>query len=121
MNTLLSEKLVEENALESYHLANVSFEGLRQKCHWPMFELGKIWVSPFVANELSEVDVKKALHQHGSGSWGILGPSDWKANNFSLDAGLPVLSLFEAEDGTMFMVLTDFDRQLTEVLLPREL
>ena len=117
MSTILSENLVEESALESYHLANVSFDGFRQKFHWPMFELGKIWVSPLVAAELSAADIANAMHQHGSGSWGLLGPSDWKTN----DARLPVLSVFEAADGTIFMVHTDFDRQLTEILLPREL
>ena len=121
MSTILSENLVEESDLESYHLANVSFDGLRQKFHWPTFELGKIWVSPLVATELSAADIENAMHQHGSGSWGLLGPSDWRANDFSLDARLPVLSVFEAADGTIFMVHTDFDRQLTEILLPREL
>ena len=121
MSTKLSENLVEESAPETYHLANVSFEDLRKNFYWPMFELGKIWVSPLVAAELSVADIKNAVHQHGSGSWGMLGPSDWRANDFSLDAGLPVLSIFTASGGTIFMVHTDFDRQLTEVLLPREL
>lgn len=121
MNTLLSENLLEESVLESYHLANLSFEELRQKFHWPLFELGEISISPKVATEISEAEINKALHQHGSGSWGMLGPEDWKANDFSLDARLPLLSIYQGKGGTMFMVCTDFDRQLTEVLLPREL
>lgn len=120
MHTKLSENPVEV-AFESDHLADIDFDGLRMKPDWPMFELGKIWVSPLVGRELSEADIENALHQHGCGSWGLLGPSDWRANDFSLDAGSPVLSIYKAGDGTIFMVHTDFDRQLTEVLLPREL
>lgn len=121
MNTKLSEKLVEENSLESYTLANMSFEGLRQKYHWPMFELGKVWISPKAASKLSETEITNALHQHGSGSWGLLGPEDWRANDISLDARLPILSIYQGKGDTLFMVCTDFDRQLTEVLLPHEL
>jgi hypothetical protein len=121
MHTKLSENLVEESALESYQFPHVDFDGLRQKPYWPTFELGEIWVSPLVAKELTVADLEQSLHQHGLGSWGMLGPSDWRANDFCLDAGRPVLSIYKAENGAIFMVHTDFDRQLTEILLPREL
>ena len=121
MHNKLSDNLVEDDALESFHLANVDFDTLRDTGYWPMFELGKIWISPLVASELSVADIENAIHQHGNGCWGLLGPSDWRANDFCLDARRPVLSIYKAECGTIFMVHTDFERQLTEVLLPCEL
>ncbi len=121
MNAILSENLVVEKALESYHLANVTFEGLRKKFCWPMFEMGQIVVSEQAACELTVADLENAMHQHGSGSWGKLGSSEWRQNDFRLDARQSVTSVYEAKKGTMFMVHTDFDRQITEVLLPREM
>ena len=121
MRTILSDNKVEEQALNCHHLANVSFEMLQEQFAWPHFELGEVWISPQVAEALTPDDVNNALHQHGSGSWGLLGAEDWKANDYCLNAKMPILSLYQGEDGTMFMICTDFDRQLTEVLLPCEL
>lgn len=121
MNTKISSELLEEFDLEPNPFADVSFEDLQETFCWPLFELGEISISPLVANELTEAEVKNAIHKHGSGVWGLLGRSDWKANDFSLDAGFPVLSMYQSVSGTNFMVVTDFDRQLTEILLPKEL
>lgn len=121
MHTKLSDNLVEEGALDPFHLANVTFDTLRETEYWPTFALGKIWISPPVAAKLTVADIENAIQQHGNASWGLLDPSDWRANDFCLDARRPVLSIYKAECGTIFMVHTDFERQLTEVLLPCEL
>ncbi len=121
MHTKLSDLVGEEGALESFHLANIGIDTLRATEYWPMFELGKIWISPLVAAKLTKADIEHAIQQHGNGSWGMLGPSDWRANDFALDARRPVLSIYRANCGTIFMIHTDFERQLTEVLLPCEL
>lgn len=121
MHTTLSDNVVEEGALEAFQLANVSFENLREKDDWPMFELGETVISPQAVLKLTVSDMENGMHQHGNGSWGKLNKSEWKQNDFRLSARMSVTSVYEAANGTIFMVHTDFDRRLTEVLLPSEL
>ena len=123
MSTVLNENLVEENnlALDPFELANMSFEVLREKTYWPLFELGEIIISPLAVPQLTSADIERARQQHAIGSWGMVGKWEWRTNDFCLDARMPVTSVYEATNGTVFLVHTDFDRQITEFLLPKEI
>ena len=55
-----------------------------------------------------------------SGDWGNLDEHDWKMNDDGLEFGGRLLSEYFAQDGTKFWIVTECDRSVTTVLLPKE-
>ena len=69
---------------------------------------------------LSETEVLTALRRHLAADWGEVDEHDRRENDFSLEKGFRLLSVYHAADGTAFWVITEADRSHTTVLLPAE-
>jgi hypothetical protein len=60
------------------------------------------------------------LARHCAGDWGDLEPSDRAANDRALSDGERLLSAYRLDDGERVWVITEWDRSVTTILLPRE-
>jgi hypothetical protein len=60
------------------------------------------------------------LQRHLLGDWGDVDEHDRLENEFSLQNGLRILSVYILEDGTKVWVITEADRSATTFLLPKE-
>ena len=86
----------------------------------PRFSMGQVVSTPGALATLTTADIMHALHRHGGGDWGDVGPDDWRENERSIAEGFRLLSVYHAADGTKFWVITEADRASTCVLLPHE-
>lgn len=84
----------------------------------PLFLLGQILATPG-ALDLS-VNFAPYLLRHQCGDWGDLEEKDRAENDFSIEHGLRVLSVYHTPDGTRFWIITESDRSATTILLPSE-
>ena len=82
--------------------------------------LGQIVATRGALGCLSGDDVSAALMRHRSGDWGTVGDEDWRANDYAAEHGERILSVYRAELGETFWVITEADRSVTTVLLPDE-
>jgi hypothetical protein len=85
-----------------------------------LFRIGHIFATPNVLCRISHDDVLAAIRRHKSGDWGELSASDRRLNEDSPQAGSRLLSVYRAENGTKFWVITEADRSATTVLLPED-
>ena len=86
----------------------------------PLFDLGKSVTRPKALEVLLCDDILKALSRHANGDWGDVCREDWEENELSLREGLRLFSVYHAASGVKFYVITEADRSVTTVLLPRE-
>lgn len=84
------------------------------------FSLGRTVITAGALACLTHEDVLRALGRHASGDWGEVCPEDHAANEHALTAGLRLVSVYHAHDGTKFYVITEWDRSATTVLLPED-
>ena len=86
----------------------------------PKFTLGRICATRGAYDLLPPEDVMAALGRHLLGDWGEVGPEDWKQNDEALEDGSRLLSSYDDRNGVRFWIITECDRSLTTVLLPKE-
>jgi hypothetical protein len=84
------------------------------------FELGQIVITPSARRTLAASDVQTALARHARGDWGDVDEDDRKENELSLNLGCRLLSVYHAQDGTKFWIITEADRSSTCILLPED-
>ena len=84
------------------------------------FPLGAVRITPGVEHALDPSDVVTGITRHARGDWGEVGDADWKENDFSIENGYRLLSVYTAKNCTRFWVITEADRSATTVLLPEE-
>jgi hypothetical protein len=84
------------------------------------FPTGQIVSTQGVVAEVSKEDALKGLLRHISGDWGDLDEQDWKANDIALESGFRLLSRYVPPSGTTFWIITEHDRSVTTILLPKE-
>jgi hypothetical protein len=83
------------------------------------FCLGQIVETRNAMAVLNQVVVLAALSRHAHGDWGDLDASDRKDNEWSLEHGERLMSVyFDGE--TKFWIITERDRSVTTVLLPED-
>jgi len=82
------------------------------------FLLGKIVATPAALQSLSVEDICRAIDSHVCGQWGLVSDADRAENEFALQHGLRLISVFESKGGIRFWVLTEADRSVTTLLLP---
>jgi hypothetical protein len=82
--------------------------------------LGQIVATPNALKHLTNEDVRTAIMRHQSGDWGDLDEHDRQENERSLQNGHRLLSVYHAQNGTKFWVITEADRSCTTVLLPED-
>ena len=69
---------------------------------------------------LTTDDVLTALCRHLGGDWGDVCDEDGMTNDSALQCGARLFSVYHAEDGTKFWIITEWDRSITTILLPSE-
>lgn len=84
------------------------------------FRLGRIVATPGALELLTREEIWRAIGRHQSGDWGELSAHDRQENEYSLTHELRLLSVYHAESGTKFYVITEADRSVTTILLPEE-
>lgn len=84
------------------------------------FQPGQIVATPGALEALrrsgdSPLDL---LARHLTGDWGEVDEHDRLENEFSLERGLRLMSVYTLKDGTTIWIITEADRSSTTVLLP---
>ena len=86
----------------------------------PRFPLGQLVITSNAASRLAEDDVTSAIRRHVQGDWGEVCEEDRQENDRSLIEGCRLLSVYVAQDGLRFWIITESDRSVTTVLLPED-
>jgi len=84
------------------------------------FRLGQIVATPNALLHLTQDDINQGIKRHLSGDWGDIGDEDRQENELSLKEGFRLLSVYHANNGTKFWIITEADRSHTTVLLPED-
>lgn len=87
----------------------------------PKVPLGSVYVTPGIVETFDEdfTEVLAALRRHETGDWGAVCEEDAADNDSALTCGERILSAYETEHGTIW-IITEADRSATTVLLPAE-
>jgi len=86
----------------------------------PPFPLGDVFLSAGAdALELDPAVIDRLLNQHHCGGGGDLGDDDKRANDRDLKDGGRILSRYDIESGS-FYVITAWDRSMSTVMLREE-
>jgi hypothetical protein len=85
------------------------------------FSLGQLYFTRGVLDTFGNSGaVFVGLARHAAGDWGEVWEEDRHLNEAALIDGERLLSIYAAEDGTRFWIITEADRSATTVLLPDE-
>ncbi len=84
------------------------------------FPLGQVVITRNALDTLTQADVQQALSRHAGGDWGDVDEHDHQANELALQDGSRIFSVYHAEDGEKFWIITEADRSSTCVLLPED-
>ena len=84
------------------------------------FKPGRTLITPAAAKVLAPKDVSAAMLRHLAGDWGDVCEEDRRENDFSLENGFRLLSVYHDVCGTKFWIITEADRSATTVLLPED-
>ncbi len=84
------------------------------------FQLGQLVITRGAYDKLSEMDVNKAINRHVIGDWGELDERDREENDLAVDHGGRLMSRYNSRTGTVFWIITEYDRSVTTILLPLE-
>jgi hypothetical protein len=69
---------------------------------------------------LSHEDVQQALGRHVRGDWGLLDAHDRSTNERALATGGRLVSVYQAQNGGRFYVITEAGHTCTTLLLPAD-
>ena len=86
----------------------------------PRFSLGRVVITHAASSVLPPEDLAAAMRRHARGDWGDIDSHDNQVNEFSLQNGDRLFSVYHARDGTKFYIITEWDRSVTTVLLPED-
>lgn len=86
----------------------------------PRFDPGQLVITSNAKDVLLPEDVLLALQRHLSGDWGNVGDVDQRVNDLGLAEGNRLFSVYRAQNGTKFWIITEWDRSSTTVLLPED-
>ena len=87
-----------------------------------LFRLGQIVATPGALQALERAGEapQKFLERHVCGDWGDLGEDDRQENALSLERSFRLLSVYQTTAGERLWVITEANRELTTILLPRD-
>lgn len=87
-----------------------------------LFQLGQTVLTPGAQDALEKngQSAREFLLRHGTGDWGELSEEDAIENNLALVNGTRLLSVYSLLDGIKLWVITEPDRSVTTLLLPKE-
>jgi hypothetical protein len=81
------------------------------------FILGELVITPAALRAIPAEEIYRGIDRHVCGDFGELNDADRAANEFALQHGLRLLSVYETPQGVKFYVSTDGNRTATTVLL----
>ena len=86
-----------------------------------LFSLGQVVATPAVIEHLSAhaISAREFLHRHQHGDWGAVPSEDAVANEFAVDHGLRIMSVYVIA-GEKVWIITEADRSATTLLFPSE-
>lgn len=87
---------------------------------YTLFPMGRVVVTTPCNVALEDSDMASALQRHQHGDWGDCCPEDKTANDDAVKNGDRLVSVYHAEDGTKFWIITERDRSYTTILLPED-
>ena len=85
----------------------------------PRFPLGRIYATPGAL--ALDIDLTIYLHRHHCGDWGEeLCADDKQANEAALVHDTRLLSCYRTPNGDRLYIITEWNREVTTILLPSE-
>ena len=84
------------------------------------FRLGKIVSTSNALSQLTQEDILMGLKRHQGGDWGDVTEDDRQANDRAIIEGTRLFSVYHAQSGIKFWLITEADRSATTVLLPED-
>jgi hypothetical protein len=85
-----------------------------------LFRLGRICATPNALSKLSQDDMLSGIQRHQSGDWGDVDEDDRQANNRALIENTRLFSVYHSAAGFKVWVITEADRSVTTVLMPKD-
>ena len=82
--------------------------------------LGRTLATPGVLEVTTPTERNIAFNRHARGDWGDVSEADWRANDWALQAGERLLSVYQTLGGIKFWIIPEADRSATTILLPSE-
>lgn len=84
--------------------------------------LGKVFITPAAQDALSEAGETPYayLMRHEKGDWGDVSKTDKKTNDKALENNERVVSVYHLPNSTKIMIITEWDRSITTILLASE-
>ena len=86
----------------------------------PIFSLGLTIITSNAQETLHPEDVLQALRRHAGGDWGECGAEDAQSNVEALRENHRLLSAYRDRTGARFWIITEWDRSITTILLPKD-
>lgn len=83
----------------------------------PKFPLGKLLATPGAI--ALGINFAPYINRHVRGDWGDVDAEDWQRNDASIAEGSRIVSAYQTAAGRIW-IITEADRAVTTVLLPRE-
>ena len=84
------------------------------------FEVGQLGITPGAQALIPMKEIEIALNRHASGDWGNVCEDDNAQNEWALENEARLMSVYEADCGESFWIITEADRSSTTILLPSE-
>ena len=86
----------------------------------PRFSFGRLVATPNGLSNIPNDEILASLSRHLRGDWGILDAEDWNANEQALAHGGRLFSAYLSTQNVKFWIITEADRSVTTVLLPKD-
>ena len=95
---------------------------MQQTSKQPAFELGQIVATPGALAVLKKAGQQPGefLTRHVNREWGDIPDEDRRENEYSLEHGFRLLSAYKTNAGDRLWIITEADRSVTTLLLPKE-
>ena len=86
------------------------------------FGLGKLVITPAALEALNESDEDAMffITRHANGDWGVVGAEDQRRNDEAVRDGDRILSAYILLSDVRIWIITELDRSVTTVLLPKD-
>ena len=84
------------------------------------FRLGRIVTTPHAMEVIPNEDIVTGITRHQAGDWGELKAEELIANDQALVLGTRLRSAYRSTKGVKFWMITEADRSVTRVILPKD-
>lgn len=94
---------------------------MQNRSREPKFNIGRVMATPGSLAFMTDNDIDSIglLSRHICGDWGDLCDEDAEQNDFAVNGGGRLMSVYKFEKGDVW-IITEHDRSVTTFLLPSE-